>query len=230
MPAKPRAFVAGGSGALGRSVCRALLRAGHEVHASATSTAHGLDEEPELAGVTVHVGDLTREDDTKRLLDEVGGPLTALVSTVGGYAGGKVAAIDAKHFERMIDLNLKTTALVLATAHPYLKESPNGAGVVLVASRAAVEGGPGAALYGASKAAVVNLALSAAREWLEDGIAVNALLPSTMDTAANRAAMPDADFSRWPSTDAVADVAAFLVSERARVVSGAAIPVYGRNR
>lgn len=229
MEEKPRAFVAGGSGAFGRSICRILLREGYDVHASATSADHRLDQTPGLEGVAVHVGDFADERDAERLFREAGGPLAALVSTVGGYAGGRVAAIEAAEIERMTRLNLTTTALILKCAYPYLEQSPQGAGVVLVASRAAVEGGPGAALYGATKAAVVNLALSAAKEWREDGISVNAILPSTMDTPANRAAMPAADFSRWPSTEQVAAVATFLVGEGGRIVSGAAIPVYGRN-
>ncbi|MEE9286126.1 MAG: SDR family oxidoreductase, partial [Dehalococcoidia bacterium] len=76
-------------------------------------------------------------------------------------------------------------------------------------------------------AAVVNLVLSASQEWLADGITVNAVLPSTMDTPANRRDMPEEDFTRWPTTQQVADVIAFLVSEKARIVSGASIPVYG---
>jgi NAD(P)-dependent dehydrogenase (short-subunit alcohol dehydrogenase family) len=198
MQEKPRAFVAGGSGALGRSVCRCLLREGYEVHALATSADHGLDETPGLEGIAVHIGDFSDEQDAERLFREAGGPLAALVSTVGGYAGGHVAAIEAAEIERMTRLNLTTTALILKCAYPYLERSPQGAGVVLVASRAAVEGGPGAALYGATKAAVINLALSAAKEWRDDGISVNAILPSTMDTPANRAAMPKADFSSGP--------------------------------
>jgi NAD(P)-dependent dehydrogenase (short-subunit alcohol dehydrogenase family) len=75
---------------------------------------------------------------------------------------------------------------------------------------------------------VANLALSATQEWLNDGITVNAILPSTMDTPGNRKAMPNADFSKWPKTEEVGDVVAFLVSEKARIVSGGAIPVYGR--
>lgn len=230
MKEKPRAFVAGGSGALGRSVCRSLLREGYEVHASATSADHGLNEAPGLEDVTVHVGDFADERDAERLFREAGGPLAALVSTVGGYEGGRVAGIESAEIERMTRLNLTTTALILKYAYPYLQASSLGAGVVLTASRAAVEGGPNAALYGATKAAVVNLAQSAAKEWRDDGISVNAILPSTMDTPANRAAMPSADFSRWPSTEEVAEVAAFLVSQAGRIVSGAAIPVYGRAR
>ena len=226
--AKPKAFVTGGTGALGKSVSRALLRDGYETHASVRSSDHGLGDDPELKDVVVHVADLTDESDAARVFEEVGGALAALVSTVGGYASGPLAEITAADIDRLTTLNFKTTALILKSAYPYLKENPGGAGVVLVGARSAATGGPRASIYAATKAAVTNLALSAAREWLQDGIAVNAIVPSTMDTPANRAAMPDADFSRWPTTDEVADVAAFLVSDKARIVSGGAIPVYGR--
>lgn len=229
MPNRGRAFVAGGSGALGSAVCRLLLRDGYDVHATATSPdrIEGLSG---LEKVNFLFGDLTDPSEAQRILDETGGALAVLVSTVGGYAGGRIADLDVGDIDRMIDLNLKTTALILQAAYPYLKESPSGASVVLVASRSAVDGGPGAAIYSAAKAAVLNLARSAAKEWEEDGIRVNAVLPSTMDTPANRKAMPDADFSRWPSTDAVAEVIAFLAGAGARTVSGAAIPVYGGSR
>ncbi len=224
MSAKTRAFVSGGRGALGMAVCRALLEAGYETHAA--SRSKGKPSGP--GGVQMHSADFTNEVDTARVFEEVGGPLAALVSTVGGFAGGALADVKAADIDRLTDLNLKSTALILKHAYPYLQENPGGSSVVLVASRSAVLGGPRAALYAATKAAVVSLAASAAKEWLEDGISVNAILPSTIDTPANRASMPDADFERWPSPDEVARVAALLVSEEARIVSGGAIPVYGR--
>lgn len=228
MAALPKALVTGGSGALGRAVCSALVGAGYEVHASTTSAKHGLGEAAGLEEVRVHVADLTDEDDVAGMFEEVGLPLAALVATVGGFAGGPLAEIAAADIDQLTALNLKTTVLTLKGAYPYLKANPGGAGVVLVAARSAVQGGPNAALYSATKAAVVNFALSASREWKRDAISVNAILPSTMDTPANRRSMPDADFSLWPKVEEVAQVAAFLVSEKARIISGGAIPVYGR--
>lgn len=205
------------------AVCRALLEAGYEVHAASRSGGESAD-----GGVQLHSADFTNEADTARVFEEVGGPLAALVSTVGGFAGGALAEVKAADIDRLTDLNLKSTALILKHAYPYLRENPDGSSVVLVASRSAVLGGPGAALYAATKAAVVSLATSAAKEWQDDGISVNAILPSTIDTPANRASMADADFERWPSPDEVAQVATFLVSEKARIISGGAVPVYGR--
>ena len=125
-------------------------------------------------------------------------------------------------------MNLKTAILILREGYTRLMQNEGGAAVVLVGARGAILGGPGSVVYSATKAAVVNLALSASQEWLEDGITVNAILPSTMDTRANRRDMPDADFTRWPTTQQIADVVAFLVSEKARIVSGGALPVYGK--
>jgi NAD(P)-dependent dehydrogenase (short-subunit alcohol dehydrogenase family) len=222
-----RAFVAGGSGALGKSVSRALVEADYEVHASAVSEDPGIDDTAGLEEVRVHLADFTDEADAARVFGEVGAPLHALVSTVGGYRRGSLAEVTTADVDHLVSLNLKTTILILKSAYPYLKQGPDGAGVVLTAARGAVEGGPGSALYSATKAAVANLAVSAAREWAEDGISVNAILPSTMDTPANRLAMPEADYTKWPTTDQVAEVAAFLVGEKGRIISGGAIPVYG---
>ena len=228
MEEKPKAFVTGGDGALGMAVCRALIEDGFETHASSRSPDHRIHATPGLESVLVHIGDLTSEAEALRMFEEDGpGPLAALVATVGGYSGGPLAEVDAAQIDKLTNLNLKTTALTLRGAYPRLKESPTGAGVVLVAARSAVTGGPKAAIYAATKAAVASLAVSASQEWLEDGISVNAILPSTMDTPANRRSMPGADFSRWLTLEQVAGVAAFLVSEKARVISGSAIPVYG---
>ncbi|MCH8283626.1 MAG: SDR family NAD(P)-dependent oxidoreductase [Chloroflexi bacterium] len=225
-----RALVTGGTGALGLSVAQALLGAGWETHVSAATaeSAQRFQQTPQGRGLTVHAADLATPDGTRRLFRETGGPLAALVATIGGYSGGPLASMTDAAIDHLIDMNLKTAVLTLREAYPHLKQNPGGAAVVLVAARGAVSGGPGSAVYAATKAAIVNLAQSTAQEWLRDGITVNAILPSTMDTPANRSAMPDADFSLWPTTGQIADVVAFLVSDKARIVSGGAIPVYGK--
>ena len=223
MSLKGKALVTGGTGALGEAVAATLLEAGYEVH---VTSRHADSESPE--GIKTHHANLADESDVTRVFERVGGPLAALVAALGGFRGGPLASVTAKEIDDLTGLNLKSTVLTLGKAHPYLKQNPGGAGVVLVAARGAVLGGPGGAVYAANKAAVASLALSAAQEWVEDRISVNAILPSTMDTEANRRDMPDADFTRWPSTRQVAEVVAFLVSDKARIVSGAAVPVYGR--
>ena len=227
---KTKALVTGGDGALGSDVGRVLREAGFEVHVTALNaeTAASFTERPENQGLGVHVADLLDFDGTKRLMDEVGGPLGALVATLGGFQGGPLAALSEADVDRLISLNLTNVLYTLRHAHPLLEANAGGAHVVLVSARGAVTGGSGAALYSATKAGVANLALSLSQEWLEDGISVNAILPSTMDTPVNRRDMPDADFSRWPTTREVAEVVAFLVSDAARIISGGAIPVYGK--
>jgi NAD(P)-dependent dehydrogenase (short-subunit alcohol dehydrogenase family) len=222
-----KVLVTGGTGALGTAVCQALLDAGYETHAS-TKRHHEVHNEPGLEKLRVHLGDLTREADTERVFRHVGVPLAGVVATVGGYVGGALADVTASEIDQLTALNLKSTILTLKAAYPGLKQNPGGAACVVVAARSAHTGGPGAALYSATKAAVANLALSASQEWMKDQISVNAILPSIFDTQRNRADMPDADFSHWPTPQQIAAVVEFLVSERARVVSGGSIPVYGR--
>jgi NAD(P)-dependent dehydrogenase (short-subunit alcohol dehydrogenase family) len=224
----PKAFVTGGTGALGAAVCRALLDAGYETHAATIERDPASPAEPGLEKLHVHVGDLTQEADAGRVFRDVGGPLAAVVATVGGFTSGALADVTAGEIDQLTALNLKSTILTLKYAYPSLKQRPGGAACVLVAARGAHTGGPGAALYSATKAGVANLALSASQEWMKDRISVNAILPSIFDTPRNRADMPDADFSLWPKPDEIAHVVRFLVSEQARIISGGAIPVYGR--
>ena len=228
--ARTKALVTGGTGALGSDVARVLREAGFEVHVSAIDAdmASSFAERPDNRDITVHVADLLDPDGTKQLMDEVRAPLGALVATLGGFLGGPLATLSDEDVDRLIALNLTSAVQTLRHAYPLLKAHPDSARVVLVSARGAVVGGPGAALYSATKAGVANLALSLSQEWLEDGITVNAILPSTMDTEVNRRDMPDADFSRWPTTREVAGVVAFLVSDAARIISGGAIPVYGK--
>ena len=227
---KTKALVTGGTGALGSDVARVLRAAGYDVHVSAPNTASvaTFSMTPDTQGITAHAADLSDGDDTKRLMDAVGAPLGALVVTAGGFLGGTIGSLSADDVDRLLSLNLKTALHTLRQAYPMLKGHGHGASVVLVSARGAVTGGPGSALYSATKAAVLNLAFSLCQEWLDDAITVNAILPSTMDTPANRRDMPDADFSRWPTTREVAEVVAFLVSDKARIVSGAAIPLYDK--
>lgn len=230
MTEKRKALIAGGTGALGVSVARALRDAGYGVHVTAESAASGdrFAASADAAGVTVHVADFTKTSEVRRTLAAVGAPLGAFVTTIGGFAGGPLSSLDDDTLDRLMTMNLKATIVGLREAYAYLKQQRGGASAVVVGAKSALAGGSGVALYSATKAAVVNLAYSLAQEWLADGVTVNAILPSTMDTPANRAAMPDADFSRWPTTDEVAGVVSFLVSEKARIVSGGAVPVYGR--
>ncbi|HKY35883.1 MAG TPA: SDR family NAD(P)-dependent oxidoreductase [Polyangiaceae bacterium] len=159
------------------------------------------------------------------------GAVTGAVLTAGAWRGGRafVEPESAADYRLVMDANLESAQVALRAILPKLVERQRGS-VVLIGSRAGVRPftAGGDAAYAAAKAALTALAQAIAAEVLEAGVRVNLVLPSTIDTDANRRAMPKADFSRWVTTDSLGDVIAFLLSEAARDISGAAIPVYGR--
>jgi NAD(P)-dependent dehydrogenase (short-subunit alcohol dehydrogenase family) len=155
-------------------------------------------------------------------------PLRAVVNLVGSFdAPGRVHEVPLERFEEQFRLNLRATYLVTQAALPHLMEAGGGS-VVCVGTRAAVRPFSGAAGYAASKAAVVALVKALATEYRDDGIRANVILPSVIDTPANRRSMPQADHDRWVKPEQIAGVIAHLVSEDSVATSGAAIPVYGR--
>jgi NAD(P)-dependent dehydrogenase (short-subunit alcohol dehydrogenase family) len=155
-------------------------------------------------------------------------PLTAVVNLVGGYAGGsKVHQTPVEDFERQLRLNLRPTYLVTQAAVPLLIAAGGGT-IVCVSSRAAVKPFSGAAGYIAAKAAVLAFAQAVAAEYAADGVRCNAVLPSVIDTPAQRASAPDADHSKWVAPADIAAVLHFLSTDASRPISGAAVPVYGR--
>ena len=157
-----------------------------------------------------------------------GNPLRGLVNLVGGFsAGGRVHETPLDEFERQFRLNLRPTYLVTQAALGPLLDQGGGS-IVCVSSRSALEPFPGAAGYIASKAAVIAFAQAVSKEYLDSGIRCNAILPSVIDTPANRAAMPNSDHDRWVKPTEIAAVIAHLLSPASAPISGAAVPVYGR--
>ena len=226
------ALVAGGTGALGGAVARSLLAEGAQVTVTyrraeefeALQRAVGTTR---LAGAQTDVTDLAAAEQLITELVQERGRLDILVNAVGGYAGGSTLwQTDPDALERMLSLNLRSGHALARAAAPVLLRSGRGA-IVNIAARAALEHGAGAAAYTASKAAALALFDSLAADLAGSGVRVNSVLPSIIDTPANRAAMPDADFARWPKADDIARVVLFLCSDDARVIHGAAIPVYG---
>ena len=227
-------LVAGGTGGLGRAVTLAFLAEGAKVIAtfriqeeldavksSAASHAESLEGAPV---------DVTDEAAVRQLIEKIlakHGRLDAVVNTVGGYAGGvKLWEMETKVFDQMLALNLRSGyALTRAAARAMLKQG-RGA-IVNVAAKAAFDPAAGAAAYAASKAAAVAMLDSLAADLKGTGVRVNSILPSIIDTPANRKAMPNSDFAKWPKPEEIARVILFLCGEDARVVHGAAIPVYG---
>jgi NAD(P)-dependent dehydrogenase (short-subunit alcohol dehydrogenase family) len=165
-----------------------------------------------------------------RIDSEVGAPAGAAL-IAGTWQGGTPlhAETDDRVWRAMMGTNLDTTHASLRALLPGMVARGRGS-VVVIGSRAVERPWTSAAAsaYGASKAAVVALAETVAAEVRESGVRVNAILPSTLDTPANRRAMPEVDPSRWVTTDSAAAVIAFLLSDEARDISGAALPVYGR--
>lgn len=226
--------VTGAAGALGSGVSRDLARRGHRVIAAGLPAQLPSlnDLVREIGGVALAFdGSVEAWRDALADVETDVGPVTGAVFTAGGWRGGApLWDLDQPgHYESMLQMNLDTVYQPLRAL--LARMVPRGLGsVVVVGSRAAVrpETSGGAAAYAAAKAAAVALVEVAAAEAKASGVRVNAVLPSTLDTPANRKAMPDADPSRWVPVASLAAVIAFLLSDDARDVSGAALPVYGR--
>jgi NAD(P)-dependent dehydrogenase (short-subunit alcohol dehydrogenase family) len=218
--------VTGASGALGKVVAEAALARGARVAGvdHAASQLPATDNRIELGGV-----DLSDASSAKKAIDAAAahfGRLDALVNIAGGFAFETVADGDPQTWQRMYALNVLTALNASRSAIPHLVAS--GAGrIVNVGAMGALQAGSGMGAYAASKAGVHRLTEALAAEW-KGRITVNAVLPSTIDTPANRASMPRADFAKWVTPQELADVILFLASDAASAVTGALLPVNGR--
>ncbi|HYA36752.1 MAG TPA: SDR family NAD(P)-dependent oxidoreductase [Candidatus Methylomirabilis sp.] len=176
--------------------------------------------------------DMTDANAVSAMVDEAHrrfGRIDGLVNTVGGFRGGKpVHEADLAEWDFMYDINVRTALHACRAVIPYMLKSQSGR-IVNVASRNAFQGSPHYAAYSAAKTAVLRLTESLAGELKTRGINVNCIVPGTIDTPQNREAMPRADFSTWVPPEDLAHVVAFLLSDEARSVTGAAVPVYGRS-
>jgi NAD(P)-dependent dehydrogenase (short-subunit alcohol dehydrogenase family) len=225
-------LVTGATGGLGPAVVAAFLEDGWRVVATSRSGRPPEDlvgqERLELVATDLFEPADVAEAVAVAAADRAGAPLRALVNLAGGYAGGgRVHETPVEQFERQLTLNLRPTYLVTQAVLPHLVDAGGGA-VVCVSARAAVAPFRGAGGYVSAKAAVLAFAQAVAVEYKADGVRCNAVLPSIIDTPANRAAQPGADPSRWVPPTQVAAVIRFLCSDDSAPTSGAAIPVYGR--
>jgi NAD(P)-dependent dehydrogenase (short-subunit alcohol dehydrogenase family) len=218
--------ITGGTGGLGSVVTQTMLDAGWRVVVPYVA-------ENELAHVQMHErlqlvhADLFDPEAVSNVIDEATGELAAVINLVGGFAAdGRVHETPIEDFEQQFKLNLRPTYLMCQAALPRLLDG--GGAIVCVSTRAAVRPFSGAAGYISSKAAVLAFVDALAAEYTDDGVRTNAILPSVIDTPGNRAAQPDADYSRWVAPAAIAKVIRFLCSEDSAPTSGAHIPVYGR--
>lgn len=225
------ALITGGTGGLGAAVTRAFLDAGWRVVVP-------LYKEAERERVDAHdrlvleLADLLDPESSAavvKLADaDAAAPLQAVVNLVGGFQeGGRVHETPVEDFEAQLRLNLRPTYLVTQAALPHLQAAGGGA-VVCVSTRAALRPFAGASGYVVSKAAVLAFVDALAVEYRDDGIRANAILPSVIDTLANRRSMPDAKHERWVKPEQIASVVRFLCEDGSAAVSGAHVPVYGR--
>jgi NAD(P)-dependent dehydrogenase (short-subunit alcohol dehydrogenase family) len=218
-------LVTGGTGFLGTAVVGELLAAGHRVCVTwlVESERARLEAQP----VELIEADLLDAAQVEAAVDAAG-ELEAVVNLVGGFASGpRVHETDPAEFERMLRLNLTPAFLLARAAMPRMMRRGGGA-FVGVSARPALRPFPGAAGYISAKAAVLAFIQALDAEYRDDGIRCNAILPSVIDTAANREAMPNADHSKWVPPEEIAKVVRFLVSPDSAPLSGAAVPVYGR--
>jgi NAD(P)-dependent dehydrogenase (short-subunit alcohol dehydrogenase family) len=227
-------LVAGGTGGLGRAVSLAFLAEEAKVivtyrreeEFAALQSAAGVNS----ASLDGHIVDVTEEAAVKQLVDGILRKyerLDAMVNTVGGFAGGaKVWESGTKIFDQMLAINLRSGLVLCQSVVPAMLKQKRGS-VVNVSSKAALQPAAGLAAYAASKAGATALMDSLAEELKGTGVRANSIVPSIIDTEANRKATPTADFAKWPKPEDIARVILFLCSDDAKVIHGAALPVYG---
>lgn len=215
-------LITGATGSLGQAVVPAFTEAGARVIAAARGTASGPMERRTLVAA-----DVTDEADVRRLVEDViqtEGRLDALINLVGGFAPGRVWETDLSLWQRMMTMNLTSAFLLSKAVLPHMLERRSGR-IVHVAAKAAADPFPGAAAYIAAKAGLAALVRALSLELTGTGVTVNAVLPSTIDTPANRKNMPDADPAAWVKPASIARLLVFLSSEDSGQVNGALIPV-----
>ncbi len=228
------AIVTGATGGLGGSVVASLLEAGATVAVPFRSNnqlddlyaRHQISPNAPFDGALV---DLTDENAVIRYCQSIAqqhGRIDALINAAGGFGGGQpVHKTPWSIWQQQLDINLKTAVLACGAAIPHMIE--HGGSIVNVSTRTAMQSGANLSAYASSKRAVLQLTEALADELCPHHITVNSVLPSVIDTPANRAANPDADYSAWVKPEAIARVIRFLIGPDARIISGAHIPVYG---
>ncbi len=227
MPEKT-ALVTGASGGLGTYVTKALLDAGFAVAGLAPKIRQSDFYHPNFTALPAALDSL---DTAKKAADVViarFGKIDVLAHLVGGFAGGQtITDTDDATFQRMFDMNLNSAFHMLRAVIPHMRKAGGGR-IIAIGSRAAEAPGATVGVYSASKAALVSLIRTVALENKENGITANVILPGTIDTPANRKAMPGADTSQWVQPASVASLIVWLAGDAGKDVTGASIPVYGR--
>ncbi len=229
-------LVAGGTGGLGKAVTLAFLNAGANVTVTyikedelAALRTEAADRTAFLGAHAVNVTDDASVRSAVETMVANHGRIDILVNTVGGYAGGlKLWEMDLHVLSQMLDLNLRSGYLLARNVVPVMLKQKSGA-IVNIAAKAAFDHAAGASAYAASKAAAVAMMDCLAEDLKGTGVRANSVLPSIIDTPANRRAMPGVDFAKWPKPEEIARVILFLCSDAARLIHGASVPGYGNH-
>jgi NAD(P)-dependent dehydrogenase (short-subunit alcohol dehydrogenase family) len=224
-----RVVVTGGSGVLGRAVVQTLAADGARVVVIDHAAAPGGTQAPAVAcigGIDL-AEPAAAADAMERAMQALGGGIDALINIAGGFRWETVRAGSLDTWDLMYRINVRTAVAASQAALPHLLASGDGR-IVNIGAAGALKAAAGMGAYAASKAGITKLTEALADELKDQGVTVNALLPSIIDTPANRADMPGADSTRWVKPEQLAGTIAFLLSEPARAITGALIPVTGR--
>ena len=219
-------IITGASGGLGRSVTQAFL----ESEATVAGVSMSVDTSITHPRFVSEAVDLADWEATRALVDKFAGRfgrIDVLAHLTGGFAGGaSVADTEDGVWERMLTMNLRTAVHAIRAVLPHMRKAGWGR-ILAIGSLAALEPSAGTGAYSASKAALVSLVRTIAKENKDAGVTANAVLPGAMDTPANRVAMPKSDPAKWIPTERIAELLVWLASDAAASITGAAIPVYG---
>jgi NAD(P)-dependent dehydrogenase (short-subunit alcohol dehydrogenase family) len=229
----PVVVITGAFGVLGHAVARSFAARGAQLALLDVTPQPPPDLRADFGAAPLVFGgvDLSHMEATRRAMAATAmrfGGIDVLVNVAGGFRWEKLEDGEPETWDQLYAMNLRTAVVCCKAALPAMLERGGGRIINIGAGAAAARAGAGMGAYTASKAGVQRLTESLSEEVKDRGITVNAILPGTIDTPRNRADMPDADFSRWVSPAAIAEVIAFLASDAARAVTGAAIPVFGR--
>lgn len=217
-------LITGANGGLGSAVVEAFLGTGATVYGADLSWKRQPHSNPRFHPLEANLLDAAECDRVAKLA----GPVDALLHLVGGFGGGQpVAETPDETWDKMLGLNLRSAYSIFRAVLPSMTKAGKGR-IVAVGARAAIEPIANFAAYSVSKAALVALVKTVASEVKDSGITANVVLPSVIDTPANRAAMPAADASKWVTPESIAGLLVWLASDAARDVNGAVIPIYGR--
>lgn len=222
------ALVTGADGGLGTHVTKALLDAGFTVVGVSPRIRQDSVNHPQFTALPANLDSLEAAKKVAETVISRFGKIDVLAHLVGGFAGGQsIADTDDATFQRMFDMNVNAAFCMLRAIIPPMRKA--GAGrIVAIGSRAAESPGATVGAYSASKAALVSLIRTVAIENKDAGLTANVILPGTIDTPANHAAMPGADTSQWVQPASIARLIVWLASDAGKDLTGAAIPVYGR--